>query len=241
MRSPSVHGVIRRRLLVNFRVDPAVAQRQLPERFRPKLHAGYAVAGICLIRLEDIRPRRFPRLLGLSSENAAHRFAIRWKEDDGGEREGVYIPRRDSSSVVNHVIGGRLFPGEHERAKFTVDESPGHIGIAMTSVDHSVSVRVAASEAAEMPAHSIFKSVAEASAFFEPGSLGYSATRDHHRLDGVVLRTSTWTVSPLEVQVVESSYFSDEQMFPKGSIEFDCALIMRDIAHEWNAAAELYL
>ena len=75
MQFPNVHGIIRRRLLVNFRVEPEVIRRHLPEPFRPKLHDGYAIAGICLIRLEDIRPRRVPRILGLSSENAAHRIA----------------------------------------------------------------------------------------------------------------------------------------------------------------------
>jgi len=110
MRLPKVHGTIRRRLLINFRVDPEVMQRQLPSPFRPKLHDGYAVGGICLIRLENIRPPRFPSLLGLSSENAAHRIAVTW-EDDGGAHEGVYIPRRDTGSLDNHFAGGRLFPG----------------------------------------------------------------------------------------------------------------------------------
>ena len=83
MQLPKVHGIIKRRLLVNFRVDPAVMQRQLPAPFRPKLHQGKAIAGICLIRLEGIRPRRFPRLLGLSSENAAHRIAVLWENETG--------------------------------------------------------------------------------------------------------------------------------------------------------------
>ena len=68
MRMPKVHGVIRRRILVNFRVAPEVIQRLLPDPFRPKLHRGQAIAGICLIRLEDIRPVRFPRMVGFSSE-----------------------------------------------------------------------------------------------------------------------------------------------------------------------------
>ena len=94
MQMPKVHGVIRRRLLVNFRVEPALMQRNLPAPFRPKLHDGHAVAGICLIRLEEIRPKRFPRVVGLSSENAAHRVAVVW-EDADGPHEGVYIPRRE--------------------------------------------------------------------------------------------------------------------------------------------------
>jgi hypothetical protein len=74
---------------VNFRVPPEIIQRQLPRPFVPKLHNGHAIAGICLIRLEEIRPKRFPRMLGLSSENAAHRIAVRW-EDSTGAHEGVY-------------------------------------------------------------------------------------------------------------------------------------------------------
>lgn len=110
MRLPKVHGVIRRRLLVNFRVPPEIIQRQLPSPFVPRVHNGHAIAGICLIRLEDIRPKRFPRILGLSSENAAHRIAVRW-EDATGPHEGVYIPRRDTGSIISHLAGGRLFPG----------------------------------------------------------------------------------------------------------------------------------
>jgi hypothetical protein len=40
MKLPVVRGVIRRRILVDFRVDPAVIEEQLPSRFRSKLHLG---------------------------------------------------------------------------------------------------------------------------------------------------------------------------------------------------------
>ena len=232
MRLPKVHGVIRRRLLVNFRLDPDVAQRQLPPSFRPKLQNGFAIAGICLIKLENIRPRRFPQLLGISSENAAHRFAVEW---DGGE--GVYIPRRDSDSLVNHFAGGRIFPGEHQRAAFTVADDGQHIDLAMRSADGAVQVHVAGRAAAQLPQTSIFSSVSEASAFFEGGSLGYSARKDGVELDGIVLRTESWSVQPLQVDDVASSYFADETLFPPGSATFDCALVMRNIAHEWESVS----
>ena len=81
MRLPVIQGTIGRRILANFRVDPEVMQRELPARFRPKLQAGHAIAGICLIRLEHVRPRTMPEIVGLSSENAAHRVAVTWIED----------------------------------------------------------------------------------------------------------------------------------------------------------------
>src|SRR5215216_6534259 len=111
MRIPKIKGVIKRRLLINFRAAPEVIQPLLPYPFRPKLHNGWAMVGICLIRLEHIRPVALPGFLGLSSENAAHRIAVQWNDADGTLREGVYIPRRDSSSRLNQLAGGRLFPG----------------------------------------------------------------------------------------------------------------------------------
>ena len=38
-----------------------------------------------------------------------------------------------------------------------------------------------------------------------------------------------------------STYFADESAFPKGTVTFDCALIMRNIAHEWHAGAPMYI
>lgn len=240
MNIPKVHGVIRRRILVNFRVDPEVIQRILPSPFRPKLHRGSAIAGICLIRLEEIRPKRFPKLVGISSENAAHRIAVVWDDPDGTPREGVYIPRRDTDSLFNHLAGGRLFPGEHQRAHFDVRDSHDRIELAMKSADGAVEVQVAARVAASLPSTSSFANVGEASAFFESGSLGYSATASGKRMDGLVLKTLNWEVSPLAVERVESSFFRDESRFPRGSVAFDCALLMRNIVHEWHAASELY-
>lgn len=237
---PKIEGTIRRRLLVNFRVDPDVVQRMLPAPFRPKLHHGHAIAEICLIRLEHIRPAGFPRNLGFSSENAAHRVAVLW-EQDGVTRDGVYIPRRDSSSLINRLVGGRLFPGEHQPASFDVLDDGTDIGLGLQSRDGSVNVEVKGRTASSLPAGSTFESVLEASQFFETGSLGYSETRTKNRLDGIELRTKNWSVTPLEVEHVRSSFFDDRPTFPEGSVAFDCALLMRDIDHSWHMAKELYV
>lgn len=240
MKLPVIQGVIRRRILANFRVDPKLMQLQLPARFRPKLHQGFAVAGICLIRLEHIRPRFVPESIGLNSENAAHRVAVLW--DEGGEtREGVFISRRDTNSQLNHLLGGRIFPGEHHQASFSVTESESEISLSVESTDGTVAVKLEGKTATALPATSIFSSLAEASSFFEGGSLGYSVTHDPHRLDGLNLKTKQWQVEPLEIRTIHSSYFSDENKFPEGSIDFDHALIMRNVAHEWYSADDLYV
>jgi hypothetical protein len=150
---PTVRGVIRRRVLVNFRVDADVAQRQLPAPFRPRLLDGQAVAGICLIRLEHGRPRLLPLPVGLASENAAHRVAVEWED--------------------------------------------------------------------------------------AAGSVGYSPRRRGGQLEGLRLVTRAWAVEPLAVEHVRSSYFADQRLFPPGAVELDCALLMRDLEHEWHSLPSL--
>jgi hypothetical protein len=234
VRLPVIRGVIERRILVNFRVDPAVLDRLLRPPFRPQIVNGYAIAGICLIRLKDIRPRLFPRFVGLSSENAAHRMAVVW-DVDGQEQAGVFIPRRDTSSILNVAAGGRIFPGTHHRARFVVHEDGDTFHVAMRSLDGLTHIAVKGSVAGKLPTDSIFGSLADASRFFENGSTGYSPRGLTRHLDGVELRSLSWHVEPLAVESVESSYFSDRAIFPEGSIAFDSALVMRGIEHEWHS------
>jgi len=241
MRLPVIEGLIRRRILVNFRVDPDVMQRALPSPFRPKIHAGYAIAGICLIRLEQIRPKGLPAFMGIASENAAHRIAVLWEDPAGKTREGVYIPRRDTGSLLNHLAGGRVFPGEHQIADFDVTDDGNRITMSIRARDGGISVRLQAHDTDALPVSSCFPDVAESSSFFEAGSIGYSATADCCRLDGIRLETNGWQVRPLAVDQVESSYFSNPNMFPAGSIAFDHALIMRDVRHEWHEVPDLAL
>src|SRR5579885_2523048 len=139
----TIEGTIDRRILVNYRVDPDYLQRLLPSPFRPKRIHGMGIAGICLIRLKEMRPRSLPALIGFSSENAAHRIAVEW-EENGVYREGVYIPRRDTASQFNTLIGGRFFPGVHHHAHFQVSEHDDAFSIQIASDDGETQVMVEA-------------------------------------------------------------------------------------------------
>jgi uncharacterized protein YqjF (DUF2071 family) len=233
---PRISGEIERRLLVNYRVDPEVAARAVPAPFRPQLVDGHAVAGICLLRLGAIRPTRVSAAVGLRSENAAHRFAVEWDDAGRGTRTGVYVPRRDSAAWSNVVLGGRLFPGEHHHASFDVSETDDRLRVAFRADDGSASVDVAVEVADDLGRSSLFASLEEASAFFERGSLGYSATHRPGRYDGLVLRTSAWRVEPVRVEHARSSYFDDPGRFPPGSAVLDHALLMRRVPVVWEAA-----
>lgn len=228
---PVIHGYIDRRILVNFTVDPAVIQQILPAPFRPKIYKGKAIAGICLIRLKHIKPKGWPDFMGLSSENGAHRIAVEW-EEDGVTKEGVYIPRRDTSSRWNVFAGGRFFPGKHHHALFNVKEENGHYHIDFTSSD-ATRISIDARTSSEFPRDSIFETLANASDFFAKGATGYSPN-NKQTLDGLRLDTYTWELSPLRMMQVSSSFFENTTLFEKGTVQFDNALLMTKTAHEWH-------
>jgi hypothetical protein len=235
MRQPQLSSTVERRLLVNYRVDPGVAARLIPQPLRLQLVHGHAVAGICLLRLGDVRPRWAPKAVGLRSENAAHRFAVEWDGPDGVET-GVYIPRRDSASLLTTWAGGRVFPGEHHRADFQVHETPDELSVAFTTRDHTAAVDVAVTVtgADDLPGSELFADVDEASDFFRGGAKGYSATAASDRLDGMELRTDGWQVAACRVLRASSSFFDDPDRFPPGSATLDCALVMRDLPAHWE-------
>lgn len=234
MKIPTIQGIIDRRILVNFTVDPEVIRKIIPQPFRPKIYKNKAIVGICLIRLKNIRPKGFPGFVGISSENAAHRFAVEWTENEE-IREGVFIPRRDTSSLLNSMAGGRIFPGRHFHAKFDVKEENGHYHIGFTSSD-GTTISIDADKTETFNSNSIFQHLDNASKFFESGAVGYSPNGDKY--DGLQLKTFNWKVEPLLVTKVHSNFFENELIFSKGSVQFDNALLMTEIKHEWYSMGQ---
>jgi hypothetical protein len=231
IKIPTIEGTIDRRILINFAVDKDVLKKILPKPFRPKLFHDTGLAGICLIRLKNIRPLGFPEIIGIGSENAAHRIAVEWTEN-GQVKEGVYIPRRDTNSLLNHWTGGHLFPGVHHLSKFDINETSGVYKINIISPDNNI-ISISAKQTNVFSNDSVFKNLETASDFFKNGAIGFSPNKSDY--DGLELKTQKWHVDPLIVDNVKSSFFENENVFPKGSIHFDNALLMRDIKHTWNS------
>jgi len=200
-----IRGLIDRRILVNYRVRPE-ALAGAAGAVRPKLVGGMGMAGICLIRLTEVRPRLVPKWLGLGSENAAHRIAVEWDSD--GER-----PRRRLYSAARYVVAAESADRRPAVSRlssprqFQVLRGRRPISIALDSEDGRTHVAVDARMVEQLPSRSIFRSLEEASEFFHRGGLGYSATPAAGVFDGLELQSFNWSIEPLEITRVESSFF----------------------------------
>jgi len=235
MKIPTIHGIIDRRMLVNYVAEPEVVEKFLPKTFKPKLYKGKAIVGICLIRLKNIKPKGLPNFIGVNSENGAHRIAVEW-EENGEIQEGVYIPRRDTNLKLNALVGGRIFPGKHYYAKFNVQEYSSNYHLDFVSSDNTT-IEIDAQLSQEFDGDSIFETLDNVSTFFEKGAIGYSPNGNNY--DGLKLEAYNWEVKPLKVTNLKSSFFEDESIFPQGSIKFDNAILMENIEHEWKSIKTL--
>lgn len=230
---PVLEGVIARRLLVNFRVRPEVAQALVPEPMTVQLQNGFAVAGICLIHLEQLRPKGLPAAVGLSSENMAHRFAVTYP-GAGGKRHGVFVRRRETDQRLVALLGGRMFPGVQRQASFRIDDTGDCIKMDIETEGGASDVTLTASPADAWTPTLLFATLAESSAFFERGDCGLSCGLHEEVLEGMQLRTQFWKAAPLQIESLHSAFFENAALFPPGSAEFDSALLMRGIPHEWH-------
>ncbi|EFV13992.1 DUF2071 domain-containing protein [Segniliparus rugosus] len=111
-----VSGHIQRRLLVNFVADPDEVRPRLPQGVRPHVTGSGVVVGCCLLRFGQVRPDPLPDFLGLGFQAAAHRISVEWEAESGATTVGVYVPVRHTDSRLLPLVGGRIFPGVHERA-----------------------------------------------------------------------------------------------------------------------------
>ena len=235
----TIHGTIERRILLNYRIEAAALQKVLPAPFRPKLFRGWGIGGVCMIRFQGLRPRLAPRWLGLGSENAAHRFAVEWQQD-GENREGVFIPRRDTNSWFNKTLGGRVFPGIFQKSRFESSETGEDISLRVVRSDGGAEICFRGHPAVALPSTSVFDSLQQAAQFFALGATGYSATRTAGHFHGMDLHSENWEISPLAIDAAQSCFFDGAARFPPGTIELDCALLMRNIAHQWRSQPDLF-
>jgi hypothetical protein len=231
MLTNAIACTIERRLLVNYRIDPEVVERKLPAPFRPLLVSGWAVGGVCFIRLGGLRPTHFPRAIGLTTENVAHRFAVEW-DDDMGTQVGVFIPRRDTDSRLTALAGDRVFPGIHRLARFGVQDDGPTLQIEVASRAGDLGLSVCARESTTLGSQ-LFGSLEDAIDFFRRGSLGYSPSGPTDLLAGVSLKCRQWDAGPVNVESMISSMFDDATYFPKGSCTLDCGLVMRNLEARW--------
>lgn len=236
---PVITGILERRILLNYSLDPDYLKKYLPQPFKPRLFNGVGVGGICMIRFSGLRPQFVPSFLGIDSENAAHRIAVEW-EVNGQKFEGVYIPKRNTASRFNYVTGGRIFPGIFQMSDFDVKEQGDDYQVKITPNGQNQSMVDFQGEVSQhLSSNSIFPDLKVASDFFAKGAVGYSLSADKSHFQGMELRMLEWDIQPMTIKKASVHLFENSSSFPKGTARLDSAMLMKNLRHEWHRIPEI--
>lgn len=235
MPQSKVQGLCSRRIILNWRVNPDSLQKILPAPFRPKLVEENGIVGICIIELEEMRPKGMPAFVGMRSINAAPRIAVEWPDEDkpGQFEQGVYIPRRYTSAKWNAFVSKlRFFPTASGAGDIEVEEDEDGKIQAHAVAPDGMKLSFSGHTADRLDDGSVFKTTQEASDFLKAAQVAYSPNDVNEEFDAIKLKTYQWEAAALSKNEAECTFISDN--FKGDEANFDSALIMRGIAHEWH-------
>jgi hypothetical protein len=222
-RNFQLSGVIRSRLLVNAVVDPGEAARRLPAGLQPHVGPDGTVVGCCLLDIAQARPNGLS-VPGVRIRAAAHRIAVTWRDKDGDEIVGVWVPARLTDSRVARLAGGRVFPGVHRPASIHKTDDGERIAwhVAPASpVDFAVRVTAVAASAEAEQCEGVGNTCLSALVGLSPGHDGH--------LEAARMAPSHRRAQLVEMEVLDSAFLASFASACPAS-----SYLMRDVGVAWS-------
>jgi hypothetical protein len=222
-------AIIDRQILVIHRARPDAIASILPTRFRPRLFKDHAIAALSLVRLKPPKPRLMPSLITTQPEHLAHQIAIEW-DANGQTRYGWFILRRDTTAR-SALLGGNIFPGKLNHARFHVHEQDARYRIHCDSDDQKSHVQVDAFAADFLPKTAIFASVEEAATFLQPATTFYTSATPSGDLEGLEIAPKNLPIQAMALWDAKSNLFQSDS---SPLAEVDCAMLLRNVEYTWS-------
>jgi hypothetical protein len=220
---------IRSRVLVFYRVEPAVLATLLPAGVRPRIRAGCGVASLCYTRLGPVQSRWLPRGFGSVTDHLAYRLCA-WFDDEPGS----FVVRRETSSWLGARCGEKLLRNDHRRARFAVDESA--FGFNLRVVHEERAELLLRTELAGTSCSTLFGTVHDLERWLEDESI----VRPHDVImpeaDAVLPGGATFAPEPLSIFELRSSFFDDLRLFPRGAAVCDSAYRLTALRSQSDAS-----
>ena len=167
-------GVVRRRFLVSYAVEPSLLSTKVPPGAELSTHNGFAWVSACFVELADMRPSFVPKGLGSGFYYLIHRTRARLPYPDGSLRESVLVLEANMNKPFLALLG-RMTTGVQFRVREIafVEKNDGWELSMMTEgsvLYHARIPRLSIGES--LPESSMFESASHADRFLLGVSYG---------------------------------------------------------------------
>ena len=131
LRGLHLNGVVTRRFLVSYPVQPAALSRFLPPNAELSTWQQLAWVSACFVNLRHLRPSLVPTPVGIELNYLIHRTRARILYPDGVRRESVLVLEANINSRIFANVGHRL-PGVRFQARdIRLCETPDYWRVQM--------------------------------------------------------------------------------------------------------------
>lgn len=223
MMFPELVGNAQRQILVNYRTQPDFLFPHLPTGFAPLTHEGWGFAGIKLVSLKELRPKGWPRLLGMSVDFVSFRILAKWRTPENIVRSGSVELWRECSSKVALKTSQKYFDGRLIHSTMFFRDDAGLYRIVGSSEDAEYEFE--GRRADRLPRDSAFIRAADARDFFARESNTVLKSESNDSLLQIEEHVEDRELQPLAVHHCSNSWFDEENRFPLQFMRFDHALV----------------
>jgi hypothetical protein len=222
-------GTIERCWLFTYQTPVDEARALVPGELELVTREGCAFWNIVVCRIRAMRPKGLPVFTGVSYWHVAYRFYVRLHLASGPPIEGLYFIRSDCDSRLMAWMGNLLTDYNFHPASIEVSEHTPLVRIAVRSPDCPAEVALDRAKPPQLPAHSLFSSLAEAAAFLKYKPFGISITPSG-RANVVTIRRDEAVWKSRLVHVVSAGW----RFFEGKTVRPEICYEVAPIAYQWN-------
>ena len=223
-------GVVRRRFLVSYAVEPSLLSTRVPPGAELSTHNGFAWVSACFVELAGMRPSFVPKGLGSRFRYLIHRTRARLLYPDGVLRESVLVLEANMNKPFLALLG-RVTTGVNFRVR-EIDLVEGDDGWELSmaangSVLYRASIpRLSIGES--LPENSMFQNTSDADRFLLGVSYGGEWDKPKGRLRLLAETHDPWTAF---AGACDTKRFDFLEKLGASSLQADHVVTMTNIPH----------
>ncbi len=226
-------GRLSRCWLLAYRAPLDLVSRHLPAPLKPLSFGGYGFWNVVVCEVENMRPRKFPKVLGITYRHVAYRIYVRHLNQAGASVEGLYFLRSDCDSPLVAAGGNALTEFKFHTGEITIAENPLATLLEVQATGANGRATINYGHHAKLADDSPFQSVQEAGDFLEYSPHGISVSPRGVEVLPIQRDEAAWKPRVVAAHSDHWDYLTNEET------HLEVAYEVAPIDYEWLPAHHL--
>ena len=222
--------------LLSYAIAAERAVKLLPSGLEPVTHAGSAFLNIVVCRVDRMRPKLVPRILGATYWHVAYRLQVRARLASGDTVEGLYFLRSDVDRRLFGFMGNVFTDFRFFTSRVVVDARSDALALDVdrtTGAPADARLRVDGIAHGELTPDSCFATLAERDACLKYMPFGLSTTRGGRTLRVAEVRRDESAWSEAHVRVLGADWAFVRHL-DIGELRLERATRVAPIDYRWE-------